>query len=64
MLVLVVQTSDGAKGGEGRGAGGITRTEPNGSAPALSRARQLNGEGRTGRLDIHSNLEARRSSFS
>ena len=57
-------TGDYAKVAEGLGAVGITITHPNEIAPALSRARQLNAEGRTVLLDIHSNLEARRSSFS
>ena len=57
-------TGDYAKVAEGLGAVGITITQPNEIAPALSRARQLNAEGRTVLLDIHTNLEARRSSFS
>jgi len=57
-------TGDYAKVAEGLGAVGITITQPNEIAPALARARQLNAEGRTVLLDIHSNLEARRSSFS
>ena len=57
-------SADYAKVAEGLGAVGITITQPNEIAPALSRARQLNAEGRTVLLDIHSNLEARRSNFS
>ena len=55
---------DYAKIAEGMGAVGITVTDPNEIAPALAKARQLNEEGRTVLLDIHSNLEARRSNFS
>ena len=57
-------SGDYAKVAEGLGAVGITITQPNEIAPALSRAQQLNAEGRTVLLDIHSNLEARRSNFS
>jgi thiamine pyrophosphate-dependent acetolactate synthase large subunit-like protein len=56
-------TGDYAKIAEGMGAVGITVTQPGEIAPALQRARQLNAEGRTVLLDIHSNLEARRSQF-
>jgi acetolactate synthase I/II/III large subunit len=54
---------DYAKVAEGLGAVGITITRPEEIAPALKRAQQLNAEGRTVLLDIHSNLEARRSRF-
>ena len=56
-------TGDYAKIAEGMGAVGITVTQPSEIAPALAKARQLNAEGRTVLLDIHSNLEARRSNF-
>ena len=56
-------TGDYAKIAEGMGAVGITVTQPGEIGPALERARQLNAEGRTVLLDIHSNLEARRSQF-
>ena len=56
-------TGDYAKIAEGLGAVGITVTQPSEIAPALARARQLNADGRTVLLDIHSNLEARRSNF-
>ena len=56
-------TGDYAKIAEGMGAVGITVTQPAEIAPALAKARQLNAEGRTVLLDIHSNLEARRSNF-
>ena len=48
---------------EGMGAVGITVTQPSEIAPALRRAQQLNREGRTVLLDIHTNLEGRRSTF-
>jgi len=56
-------TGDYAKVAEGLGAVGITITQPAEIAPALQRAQRLNAEGRTVLLDIHSNLEARRSRF-
>ena len=54
---------DYAKIAEGMGAVGITVTDPNEVANALSEARRLNAEGRTVLLDIHSGMEARRSRF-
>jgi acetolactate synthase I/II/III large subunit len=56
-------TGDYAKIAEGLGAVGITVTQPGEIAPALKKAERLNVEGRTVLLDIHSNLEARRSRF-
>jgi thiamine pyrophosphate-dependent acetolactate synthase large subunit-like protein len=56
-------TGDYAKIAEGLGAVGITVTRPEEVAPALERAQQLNAEGKTVLLDIHSNMEARRSRF-
>ncbi len=56
-------TGDYAKLAEGMGAVGITVTEPDEVGPALQRAQQLNAEGRTVLLDIHSNMESRRSRF-
>ena len=56
-------TGDYAKIAEGMGAVGITVTQPGEVANALKRARQLNAEGKTVLIDIHTNLEARRSSF-
>ena len=56
-------TGDYAKIAEGMGAVGITVTQPAEIAPALAKARQLNAEGKTVLLDIHSNMEARRSNF-
>ena len=54
-------TDDYAKIAEGMGAVGITVTEPSEVASALKRAVQLNADGQTVLLDIHSNMEARRS---
>jgi thiamine pyrophosphate-dependent acetolactate synthase large subunit-like protein len=56
-------TGDYAKIAEGLGAVGITVTQPAAIAAALKRAQQLNAEGKTVLLDIHSNMEARRSRF-
>lgn len=56
-------TGDYAKIAEGLGAVGITVTQPGEIAAALKRAQQLNAEGKTVLIDIHSNLEARRSRF-
>ncbi|MCZ6875558.1 MAG: thiamine pyrophosphate-requiring protein [bacterium] len=56
-------TGDYAKIAEGLGAVGITVTDPGEVAAALKQAQRLNAEGRTVLLDIHSNMEARRSRF-
>src|SRR5262245_20041484 len=56
-------TGDYAKIAEGLGAAGITVTEPGQIAPALARARKLNDEGKSVLIDVHSNMEARRSRF-
>jgi thiamine pyrophosphate-dependent acetolactate synthase large subunit-like protein len=56
-------TGDYAKIAEGLGAVGITVTEPGQVAAALKQAQRLNAEGKTVLLDIHSNMEARRSRF-
>jgi len=56
-------TGDYAKLAEGMGAVGITVTQPGEIAGALKEAQRLNVEGRTVLLDIHTNLEARRSNF-
>ena len=56
-------TGDYAKIAEGMGAVGITVKQPSEVAPALEKARQLNADGRTVLLDIHTNMEARRSRF-
>lgn len=56
-------TGDYAKIAEGLGAVGITVTQPSEVAHAIKQAQQLNAEGKTVLLDIHTNLEARRSRF-
>ena len=56
-------TGDYAKIAEGLGAVGITVTDPSDVAPSLMKARQLNAEGATVLLDVHTNLEGRRSRF-
>ena len=56
-------TGDYAKLAEGMGAVGITVTDPSEVAGAIKQAQRLNGEGKTVLLDIHTNLEARRSNF-
>ena len=54
---------DYAKIAEGMGAVGITVTEPGKVADAIRQAQKLNSEGRTVLINVHSNLEAKRSSF-
>ena len=54
---------DYAKIAEGMGAVGITVTQPAELAPALVRAQQLNRDGRTVLLDIHTNMEGRKSTY-
>ena len=56
-------TGDYAKIAEGLGAVGITVTEPSEVANALRKAQQLNADGKTALIDIHTNLEARLSNF-
>jgi acetolactate synthase-1/2/3 large subunit len=60
---VTYMTGDYAKIAEGMGAVGITVTRPAEVSAALKRARRLNAEGRTVLLDIHTNMEARRSRF-
>ena len=57
-------TGDYAKIAEGMGAVGITVTQPVEIAPAIKKAQQLNADGKTVLLDIHTNMEPRRSVFS
>ncbi len=57
-------TGDYAKIAEGMGAVGITVTQPSEVGPAIQRAQQLNADGRTVLLDIHTSMEGRRSRFS
>lgn len=54
-------TGDYAKIAEGLGATGIVVTRPGDVAAALKRAQQLNAEGKTVLIDVHSNMEARKS---
>jgi len=54
-------TGDYAKLAEGMGAVGITVTRPGDVAAALRKAQELNAEGKTVLIDIHSNMEARKS---
>ena len=52
-----------AKIAEGMGAVGITVTKHEEVAGALEQAKQLNASGKTVLIDVHSNLEARRSTY-
>ncbi len=54
-------TGNYARIAEGMGAVGIEVVEAAELAPAIERAQQLNAEGRTVLIDVHSNMEARRS---
>jgi thiamine pyrophosphate-dependent acetolactate synthase large subunit-like protein len=56
-------TGDYAKIAEGLGAVGIVVKLPAEIAPALAKAQTLNKEGQPVLIDVHSNLEARRSRF-
>ena len=56
-------TGDYAKIAEGLGAVGITVTKPEEIASALEQAKQLNANGKTVLIDVHSNMEDRRSNF-
>lgn len=56
-------SGDYAKIAEGLGAVGITVTKPEEIASALEQAKQLNADGKTVLIDVHSNLEDRRSNF-
>ncbi|MBT3629119.1 MAG: thiamine pyrophosphate-requiring protein [Rhodospirillaceae bacterium] len=56
-------TGDYAKIAEGMGAVGMTVTKPGEIAPALDEARRLNAAGKTVLIDIHANIEHRRSMF-
>jgi thiamine pyrophosphate-dependent acetolactate synthase large subunit-like protein len=60
---VLQMSGDYAKIAEGLGAVGITVTHPSEVAPALKRAQQLNAEGKTVLIDVHSNMESRRSRF-
>jgi len=63
LFEVTKMTGDYAKIAEGLGAVGITVTAPGEVASALKKAQRLNAEGKTVLLDIHTNLEARRSQF-
>ena len=52
---------DYAKIAEGMGAGGITVTKPSEISNALKRAQELNANGQTVLLDIHTRAEDKRS---
>ena len=56
-------TGDYAKIAEGLGAVGITVTQPSELPAALSEARRHNTDGRSTLIDVHTNLEGRRSNF-
>jgi thiamine pyrophosphate-dependent acetolactate synthase large subunit-like protein len=60
---VTTMTGDYAKIAEGMGATGITVTQPGEVAGALQKAQQLNAEGRTVLLDIHTNMEGRKSTY-
>ena len=54
---------DYAKIAEGMGAVGITVTTADRMAPALHDAQRLNLDGKTVLIDVHANVEDRRSRF-
>jgi thiamine pyrophosphate-dependent acetolactate synthase large subunit-like protein len=54
---------DYAKIAEGMGAVGITVTKVAQIGPALQEARRLNASGKTVLIDVHANIEHRRSKF-
>lgn len=54
---------DYAKIAEGMGAVGITVSKVAQMVPALKEAQRLNAEGKTVLIDVHSNMEAKRSRF-
>lgn len=54
---------DYAKIAEGMGAVGITVTKAADIAPALRQAQELNSDGKTVLIDVHANVEHRRSKF-
>ncbi|MBA13637.1 MAG: hypothetical protein CL751_06775, partial [Chloroflexi bacterium] len=56
-------SGDYAKIAEGLGAVGLTVTKVEEIGPALRKAQELNAAGKTVLIDVHSNIEARRSSF-
>ncbi len=60
---VTYMSSDYAKIAEGMGAVGITVKRPNEIVSALKDAQKLNAEGQTVLIDVHSNMEARRSQW-
>ena len=60
---VTYMNSDYAKIAEGMGAVGITVKETAEMAPALKEAQRLNAEGSTVLIDVHSNMEGRRSQW-
>ena len=56
-------TGDYAKLAEGMGAVGIVVTNPGEMADALKQAQQHNANGRTVLIDVHSNMEPKKSRF-
>jgi thiamine pyrophosphate-dependent acetolactate synthase large subunit-like protein len=58
-----LMSGDYAKIAEGLGAVGLKVTKVEEIAPALRKAQELNAAGKTVLIDVHSNIEARRSTF-
>ena len=58
---VTLMNGDYAKIAEGMGAVGITVTKPAEIAPAIQKAQQLNADGKTVLLDIHTKPEDKRS---
>lgn len=56
-------TGNYAQIAEGMGAVGIVVTDPSKMADALKEAQRLNADGRTVLIDVHSNMESRKSRF-
>lgn len=54
---------DYAKIAEGMGAVGLTVTQVSELGPALQQAQQLNAQGQTVLIDVHSNMEAKKSHY-
>ena len=54
---------DYAKIAEAMGAVGLTVRKVEEMAPALELAKQLNAEGKTVLIDVHSNMEGKRSRY-
>ncbi len=54
---------DYAKIAEGMGATGITVKKVGEMRPALEEAQKLNADGKTVLIDVHSDMEGRRSKF-